>query len=70
MTEPKELQGYLEDEIEYAPAKDEPRDSLQWQAERLRATTLGFDAKCPPPPKTVASFKADLVGHGVVVELR
>lgn len=70
VTEPHEVSGYLEDVVDYVPTKDEPRDSLQWQANRLRATTVGEKAQCHPPAKYVAKFSADEVGRGVLVELR
>lgn len=70
VTEPREVAGYLEDVIEYAPAKDEPREPLQWQADRLRALTLGMKAQCPPPAKYAAAFSADPVNRGVIIELR
>src|SRR5207302_11453387 len=34
VTEPREVAGFLEDDVTYAPAKDEPREALQWQRER------------------------------------
>lgn len=70
VTEPHEVAGYLEDELEYAPEKEEPRDSLEWQANRLRAAAVGAKAQCPPPAKHVARFSADTVNRGVLIELR
>jgi hypothetical protein len=70
VTEPREVAGYLEDVVEYAPAKDEPRDSLQWQANRLRELTHAPKAKCPPPPKYIAKFTPDTVNRGIVIEFK
>jgi len=70
VTEPREVAGYLQDEVEYAPAAGEPRDSLEWQAARLRDASVGAKAQCPPPAKHVARFSADTVNRGVIVELR
>ena len=70
VSEPREVAGYLEDELEYAPEKDEPRDPLEWHATRLRAATLGQKAACPPPAKRVPVFKPDTVNRGVIIEVR
>ncbi|MBL8958150.1 MAG: hypothetical protein JNK82_45680 [Myxococcaceae bacterium] len=70
VTEPREVAGYLEDEVEYAPLKDEPRDSLDWQAKRLRDTSVGQKAQCPLPAKVLATFNPDTVNRGVIVELK
>ncbi len=70
VTEPRDVAGYLEDEVEYAPVTGEPRDSLEWQAGRLREASLGAKAQCPPPQKHLARFSADAVNRGVIVELR
>jgi hypothetical protein len=70
VTVPREVAGYLEDAVEYVPAKDEPRESLRWQADRLRALTVGAKAACPPPAKWAAAFAVDTVNRGVVIELR
>lgn len=69
VTEPREQAGYLEDEIEYVPAADEPRDSLQWQADRLRAASVGQAPRCPAPAKLAPRFTADVLNRGVRVEL-
>lgn len=69
VTEPREIAGYLEDVVEYAPVKDEPRDALQWQANRLRELSNGAKAKCLPPPKYLAKFRPDSVNRGIIVEL-
>jgi hypothetical protein len=60
VTEPHEVAGFLEDEIQYAPAKDEPRDPLEWQAQRLKNV-------CPAPPGLHATASADSVNRGVVL---
>ena len=70
VTEPREVAGYLEDVVEYAPAKDEPREFLQWQANRLRELTHAAKAKCPPPAKYIAKFTPDTVNKGVVIEFK
>jgi hypothetical protein len=70
VTEPREVAGYLEDELEYAPANDEPREPLEWQVSRLREATVGRSAQCRLPPKRVPVFKADTVNRGVLIELR
>jgi hypothetical protein len=70
VTEPHEIAGYLEDEIEYAPARDEPRDSLQWQVDRLKGLTLSLKAQCPAPAKVSPRFVADPINHGVLIEFR
>lgn len=67
LTEPHEVAGYLVEDLEYAPAKDEPRDSLQWQADRLRGLTLAAKAQCEPLPKVRTTFIVDAANHGVVV---
>ncbi len=69
VTEPHEVAGYLEDVVEYAPVKDEPRDALQWQANRLRELSNGAKAKCLPPARYLAKFRPDTVNRGIIVEL-
>jgi hypothetical protein len=69
VTEAREVSGYLEKDVEYVPAKGEPRDSLQWQVDRLREATLGPRAVCSVPPKLAARFAADRLNRAVLVEL-
>jgi hypothetical protein len=63
VTEPVEVAGYLEDEVLYAPSPNEPRDSLQWQTDRLRtacSTSAG---------SLKLRFGADTLNHAVVVTI-
>jgi hypothetical protein len=63
VTEPSEVAGYLEDEVHYAPSPDEPRDSLQWQVDRLRAA-------CSTAAGSIKlRFGADTLNHAVVVTI-
>jgi hypothetical protein len=73
VTEPAETAGYLEDEVLYAPAPDEPRDSLQWQVEHMRAAVLSGKGQCSvagtPLGKARLQFVADALNHAVVVNI-
>jgi hypothetical protein len=73
ITEPVEVQGYLEDEVLYAPAPDEPRESLSWQTERMRDAVMGPKPACPVAGTSIERgklrFTADTLNHAVVVTM-
>lgn len=72
-TSPSEAGGYLEEEVEYAPAALEPRDPLEWHVAWVRAALLGGPkAACPLAGGPLAAFtvrvSADALNRAVLVD--
>jgi hypothetical protein len=73
VTEPVERAGYLEEDVLYAPAPDEPRDSLEWQTAKMREAVVGPKGACSVAGGALAGgrlrFEADVLNHAVVVSI-
>lgn len=70
-----ESQGFLEEDVEYAPAADEPRDALAFQVEQAqRALTGGPREACSifgtPLQGYATRVRADALNRAVVVTFR
>ncbi len=63
--------GYLDESLEYLPAKDEPRASLDWQVSRMKSAMLGgVRSKCAvsgSPLQGWSTFVTSDVLNGAVV---
>lgn len=75
VTSPELNGGYLDEAIEYLPAKEEPHQALQWQVARVREAILGgLRSKCTvwgSPLQGWSTFvAADEVNGAVVVSFK
>ena len=75
VTTPREVGGFLEDRVEYAPDASEPREPLQWQVDRFRAALLGGPkAACTVLGTALQGQRVivavDEPAHGVIVTFK